>query len=115
MLINNGNKDYRATINYDPDIEMFRGEFLGLNGGADFYAGDIEGLHREGQISLQVFLEMCEEEGVKPHKEYSGKFNLRIPSKLHAEVAVCAAATGKSLNHWLTDLISENIHEKYQA
>jgi len=25
---------------------MFRGEFVGLNGGADFHAIDIEGLHR---------------------------------------------------------------------
>lgn len=27
----------RAIIQYDPDIEMFRGVFTGLNGGADFY------------------------------------------------------------------------------
>ena len=52
---------YRAVIRYDPEIEMFRGEFLGLNGGADFYACDIEGLHKEGSLSLKVFLEMCDE------------------------------------------------------
>ena len=27
---------YDAVIQYDPDIKMFRGEFVGLNGGADF-------------------------------------------------------------------------------
>ena len=27
----------KAVITYDSDIDMFRGEFLGLNGGADFY------------------------------------------------------------------------------
>ena len=32
---------YRAIIAFDPDIQMFRGEFLGLNGGADFYAKDV--------------------------------------------------------------------------
>ena len=26
---------YQAAIQFDPDIEMFRGEFVGLNGGAD--------------------------------------------------------------------------------
>ena len=35
---------YRAIIQYDPEIDMFRGEFVGLNGGADFYAKDIAGL-----------------------------------------------------------------------
>ena len=29
---------YQAVIAFDPDIQMFRGEFAGLNGGADFYA-----------------------------------------------------------------------------
>ena len=28
-----------------PDIDMFRGEFIGLNGGVGFYASDIKGLH----------------------------------------------------------------------
>ena len=55
---------YKAVIEYDPEIEMFRGEFVGLNGGADFYAADIEGLKREGATSLRVFLEMCAEDGV---------------------------------------------------
>ena len=57
---------YRAVIEYDPDIEMFRGEFVGLNGGADFYARDAEGLKREAKESLEAFLEMCREDGVEP-------------------------------------------------
>jgi predicted HicB family RNase H-like nuclease len=69
---------YQAVINYDPEIQMFRGEFLGLNGGADFYARDVEGLQREGEISLKVFLEACAEDGVDPRKTFSGKFVLRI-------------------------------------
>ena len=44
-----------AVITYDSDIDLFRGEFVGLNGGADFYAADAEGLRREGEISLKVF------------------------------------------------------------
>ena len=38
---------YQAVIAFDPDIQMFRGEFVGLNGGADFYAKDVDGLRRE--------------------------------------------------------------------
>ena len=57
-------KGYQAVILYDPDIQMFRGEFVSLNGGADFYAKDVEGLFREGEISLKVFLEACEEDDV---------------------------------------------------
>jgi predicted HicB family RNase H-like nuclease len=59
---------YRAVIQCDPDIDMFRGEFVGLNGGADFYAKDIDNLRKEGEISLKVFLEMCREDGVELRK-----------------------------------------------
>lgn len=96
---------YRAVIQYDPEIELFRGEFVGLNGGADFYASDIEGLKREGEISLRVFLEMCEEDGVNPSRAFSGKFNVRVPPALHANMAHAAAAEGKSLNQWVVDTL----------
>ena len=62
----------KAVITYDSDIDMFRGEFLGLNGGADFYAKDAEGLRREGAISLQVFFDACREDNVDPFKSYPG-------------------------------------------
>ena len=94
---------YGAIIQYDPEIDMFRGEFIGINGGADFYAKDIGGLKKEGALSLRVFLEMCREDGVEPRKQYSGKFNVRLPPELHATIAEAAAAEGKSINQWVTD------------
>jgi predicted HicB family RNase H-like nuclease len=66
---------YKAIIQYDPGLDKFRGEFIGLNGGADFYATTIEALKKEGNASLKVFLKMCEEEEISPLKEYSGKFS----------------------------------------
>ncbi len=101
---------YKAIIKYDPVIDNFRGEFVTLNGGADFYASNIKDLHQEGKISLKVFLEMCREEGIEPHKKYSGKFNLRVTPELHAEVAAKAAAEGKSLNQCVADMLKEIVH-----
>ena len=67
---------YKAVIQYDPDIDIFRGEFVGLNGGADFCAATVQGLHKEGRNSLKVFLDMCKEDGVNPHKRSTERFNL---------------------------------------
>ena len=100
---------YQAIIQFDPDIEMFRGEFVGLSGGADFYARDIAGLRREGLVSLKVFLEMCQEDGVEPRRQFSGKFNVRIPPELHAAISAAAAADGKSLNQWVTEELRERV------
>lgn len=98
---------HRAVIAFDPDIQMFRGEFVGLNGGADFYAKDVDGLRREGEISLRVFLEACAEEGVDPHKHFSGKFSLRIDPEVHQAAAIAAAAQGQSLNQWAAEAIRQ--------
>jgi len=103
---------YKAIIKYDPGLDKFRGEFIGLNGGADFYATTIEELKKEGRISLNVFLEMCREEGLDPNKKYSGTFNLRVPPELHAEIAARSAAEGKSLNKCVTDLIEDAVHSQ---
>jgi predicted HicB family RNase H-like nuclease len=97
----------KAVIAFDPDINMFRGEFVGLNGGADFYATDIEGLRREGETSMKVFFEMCVEEGVSPYKKTSGRFNLRLPQELHDKAVTLAKASGKSVNAWIADVISQ--------
>ena len=100
---------YHAVIQFDPEIDMFRGEFLDLNGGADFYARDVSGLRREGAASLRVFLEMCAEDGVEPRRRYSGRFNVRLQPELHASVSVAAAAEGKSLNQWVADALSDHV------
>ncbi len=100
---------YQAVIQYDPEIEMFRGEFIGLNGGADFYAKDIDSLRREGEISLKVFLDMCREDGIEPRKRYSGRFNLRISPELHAEIAKRATAAGRSLNQWVVEVLQQSL------
>ena len=95
----------KAVIQYDPDIEMFRGEFLGLAGGADFYAKDTEGLKREGGISLRVYFEACAEKGREPFKSFSGKFNVRIDPEIHEAAVIAANAAGKSLNQFVSEAI----------
>lgn len=97
---------YKAVIAYDPDINLFRGEFIELNGGADFYGADVDTLRKEGKTSLRVFLEMCREKGIEPRRIFSGKFNVRIPPELHAKLALEAAAEGKSLNAVVADKLA---------
>jgi len=100
---------YDAVINYEPEIEMFRGEFINLNGGADFYAADTKGLQEEGSTSLNMFLKMCEEDGIPPKKNYSGKFNVRISPALHEQLVIKASATGKSINRIVVESLSNNV------
>lgn len=89
---------YQAKIEYDRELDLFRGEILGLTGGADFYGRNPKELRTEFKKSLHVFLEVCREKGIEPRRHYSGKFNLRIPPELHEQLAIVAQAEGKSIN-----------------
>ncbi|MGJ8515122.1 type II toxin-antitoxin system HicB family antitoxin [Carnimonas bestiolae] len=100
---------HRAVIQYDPEIELLRGEFVTLNGGADFYADNVADLHKEGEKSLEVFLDFCKERNIEPLKSFSGKFMLRVPPETHAHAAEAAAAKGISLNQFVAEVIEQEV------
>ena len=89
---------YEAVISFDPETELFRGEFVGLNGGADFYAESIKSLRNEGSISLRVFLDYAKEKGIAARKQASGKLTLRLDPAMHHKLSLLAKAKRTSLN-----------------
>ncbi len=100
---------FTAKIEYDPDLDAFRGEIMGLNGGADFFGKNPRELRAEFKKSLQVFLEVCREKGIEPRRSYSGKFNLRITPELHERLAIVAQAEGKSINALAQDALQKRV------
>ena len=100
---------YQAKIEYDEETDQFRGEILGISGGADFYGSNPEELRREFKKSLEVFLDVCKEQGIDPRRHYSGKFNLRIPPELHEKLAMTAEAQVKSLNSLAQEALQKSV------
>lgn len=100
---------YHARIEYDPEIDLFRGEILGLTGGADCYGKTPKELRTEFKKSLAVFLAVCAEQGIEPRRSYSGKFNLRIPPALHERLALAAQAEGKSINALAQEALAQRV------
>ena len=100
---------YEAKIEYDAELDLFRGEVLGLSGGADFYGKDPKQLRSEFKKSLHIFLEVCREKGIEPRRNYSGKFNLRISPDLHERLAIVAQAEGKSINTVAQEALQQRV------
>ena len=100
---------FSAKIEYDADLDVFRGEILGLSGGADFYGKNPKELRAEFKKSLQVFLDVCQEKGIEPRRNYSGKFNLRISPDLHEKLAIVAQAEGKSINTLAQEALQQRV------
>ncbi|MCW5634870.1 MAG: type II toxin-antitoxin system HicB family antitoxin [Rubrivivax sp.] len=100
---------YSAKIEYDGETDMFRGEILGLSGGADFYGRNPRELRAEFRKSLHVFLEVCREKGIEPRRSYSGRFNLRISPELHERLAIVAQVEGKSINAVAQEALEQRV------
>ncbi len=100
---------YNARIEYDAELDVFRGEILGLAGGADFLGKNPKELRAEFKRSLHVFLDVCREKGIEPRRSYSGKFNLRIPPDLHEKLAIVAQAEGKSINTLAQEALQQRV------
>lgn len=101
---------HKAIVHFDPDQGLLRGEFVGLNGGADFYADSVARMRVEGAKSLRLFLKTCRAAGIEPYKSYSGKFQVRVPESLHARAVETAAAEGVSLNQLIQRAIKHEIN-----
>ena len=106
---------YTARITYDSELDQFRGEIVGLNGGADFYGKTPTELRREFRKSLKVYLEVCQEKGINPHRQFSGKFNLRISPELHQRLATLADASGESLNTLVEKALTKVMQDKVEV
>jgi len=100
---------YSARLEYDAERDDFRGEILGLNGSAEFYGRSPKELRAEFRKSLKVFLQVCEENGIDPHRHFSGKFNLRISPKLHERLAIQAQAKGVSINALVQECLQKGV------
>ncbi|MGD9585009.1 MAG: type II toxin-antitoxin system HicB family antitoxin [Lysobacterales bacterium] len=102
---------HKAVISFDPEIGLFRDEFIGLAGGADFYAADVAGLAHEGAVSLRVYLDACAKDGIDPLAHASGALNLRVAPELHRAATLAAKAAGISLNQWANQALRQAVHD----
>jgi predicted HicB family RNase H-like nuclease len=102
---------HKAVVSYDPDTNLLRGEFVGLNGGADFYAESVSQLREEGARSLRTFLDLCAERGIEPCRHYSGRLNLRLDPETHERAAIVAAAHGVSLNALIEEALEQRLED----
>ena len=99
---------YLAKIQYDREIKMWRGEFLGPEGGADFYARDFADLQKEGVTSLKAFKEMCLEDDIQPQAQ----LQVFIPSELHRAIESAADAGGVTVDQWVQHELDAGVAER---
>lgn len=102
-------KGYHAKSYYDPDDKIFVGEVIGIEDSLNFHgysAGEMEEMFHQ---SVDNYLEFCKKAGVKPNKEFSGVFSVRIPSDVHRLLYFEAEKQNISLNRLVAKILSDEM------
>lgn len=76
-------KGYAGVVEFDPDDKTFFGRVIDLEDVITFESRDVTRLEAEFQVSVDAYLEFCEDLGDEPEKPYPRKFNVRISPELH--------------------------------
>lgn len=100
-------KGYIAQIEFDDEDQILTGVVVGMDDIICFHAENTREIVPIFHEKIDEYLELCEEEGIKPQKSFSGRFMLRLPPKLHAQVASLSSSAKKSLNAWITEQLEK--------
>ncbi len=100
-------KNYTAEVEIDPDAKVLAGRVLYLRDVIVFEGETVEDAERQFQVSVDDYLAWCMERGKEPEKPFSGKLPFRTTPEHHRKIALAAAQTGKSINAWMDDVVTQ--------
>lgn len=98
-------RGYHAKVEYSPEDETFVGQVFGVADTLVFDGQSIEELKAMFHASIDDYLELCQEIGKEPDREYRGTFNVRVPVELHREAALAAESKDISLNQFVAEAL----------
>jgi len=102
---------YAASVEFDPEDEIFVGRVLGIRDLVSFHADSVSDLKAAFHEAVDDYLEACRATGKVPDKPYSGNLMLRVDPAVHSKVARAAESAGKSLNQWGEEVLRKAAEE----
>ena len=102
-------KGYHAQVEYDGDDEIFVGKVFGIVDVLMFHGTSVQELEQMFHQSIDNYLEMCEETGKAPDKEFKGSFNIRITPELHRSISLQATQEGVTLNQYVIRALQDSL------
>ncbi len=105
-------KDYRGSIEYSAEDEVFYGKVIGINDLVSFEGTNVGELKESFKESVDDYLDTCLQMDKEPEKEYKGSFNVRVPADLHKMAAGIAAIKNISLNKFVENAIANAVQKE---
>ena len=102
-------KGFIGSVNFSEEDGIFFGKIEGINGMVNFEGQSVQELTEAFHEAVNDYLAYCEEEGIQPHKSYSGLLNVRLTPEIHSRVAMLAQRAGISINAFIKQALEKQI------
>ncbi len=102
-------KGFIGTVSFSEKDGLFFGKVEGINGLVNFEGDSVQELTTSFHEAVDDYLAYCREEGIEPHKSYSGSLNIRISPEVHSRVAVLAKQMGISINAFIKTAVEKQV------
>ena len=102
-------KGFLGSVEFSEADGVFFGKIEGINALVNFEGESVKELTDAFHEAVEDYLVFCEEEGVEPHKSYSGALNVRLTPEIHSRVAALAKQTGVSINAFIRKAVENQI------
>ena len=102
-------KGFIGSVNFSEEDSVFFGKIEGINGMVNFEGESVKELTEAFHEAVNDYLAYCEEEGLQPHKSYSGALNVRLTPEIHSRVAMLAQRAGISINAFIRQALEKQI------
>lgn len=100
---------YIGSVSFSEKDNVFFGKIEGINGLVNFEGESVKELTEAFHEAVDDYLEYCKEEGIEPHKSYSGSLNIRISPEIHSRVSILAKQAGISINAFIKSAVEKQI------
>lgn len=102
-------KGFLGSVEFSEADGVFFGKIEGINALVNFEGESVKELTEAFHEAVEDYLVFCEEEGIEPHKSYSGALNVRLTPDIHSRVAALAKQTGVSINAFIRKAVENHI------
>ena len=102
-------KGYIGSVAFSEKDNVFFGKIEGIDGLVNFEGDSVKELTDAFHEAVEDYLEYCKEEGIEPHKSYSGSLNIRISPEVHSKIAILAKQAGISINAFIKSAVEKQV------
>ena len=100
-------KGYYGSVHYSDDDQIFFGKIEYIKALVNYEGTDVESLRNAFKEAVEDYLELCQNEGIKPDQSFRGSFNVRTGRELHCKAALYAKEHDLNLNSVVTEALEQ--------